>query len=54
VLQKGVLHKFEQDNMFHQVLQPEQVSTILQELRGGITRRHFSFDITMRKILDVG
>jgi hypothetical protein len=30
VLQKGVLYKIGQDNMFRQVLQPKQVSTILQ------------------------
>jgi hypothetical protein len=30
------------------------MSTILQELHGGIARGHFSFDITMRKILDAG
>jgi hypothetical protein len=30
------------------------VSTILQELHGGVARRHFSFDIIMRKILDAG
>jgi hypothetical protein len=27
---------------------------ILQELHGGVTRGHFFFDVTVRKILDVG
>ncbi len=30
------------------------MSTILQELRGGVVGRHFSYNITMQKILDVG
>ncbi len=49
---QGVLYKFGQVNMFCQVLQLEQVPTILQELHGGVAGGHFSFDITMRKILD--
>ncbi len=53
MFQKRILHKLEQDNMFHWVLQPEHVSTILQELHRGVAWRHLSFDITMRKILDV-
>ncbi len=40
--------------MFCQVLQLEHVSIILQELHGGVIGGHFSFDIIMRKILDVG
>jgi hypothetical protein len=30
------------------------VSIILQELHGGVIGGHFSFDIIVRKILDVG
>ncbi len=50
----GLLYKFGQDNWFCRVLQLEQVSTILQELHGGVARRHFSFDIIVQKILDAG
>ncbi len=52
MLQEGVLYRFGQVNRFCQVLQLEQVPTFLQELHGGVARRHFSSDITMKKILD--
>jgi hypothetical protein len=54
VFQERIPYKFGQDNKFRQVLQPEQVPTILQELHGGVARGYFSFDIIVRKILDVG
>jgi hypothetical protein len=54
VFQERVPYKFEQDNKFCQVLQPKQVPTILQELHGGVTGGYFSFDIIVKKILDVG
>jgi hypothetical protein len=54
VLQKGILYKFGQDSRFCRVLQWENVSTILQELHGGIVGGHLSFDIIMRKIMDDG
>jgi hypothetical protein len=41
VLQKGILYKFGQDNQFRQVWQPKQMSTILQELHGGIIGGYF-------------
>jgi hypothetical protein len=47
VFQKGKLHKFRQDNRFYRVLQPEQLSTILQELHGGVEGRHLFTDITV-------
>jgi hypothetical protein len=40
--------------MFCQILQPKHVSKVLQELHGGIARGHLSFDIIVKKILDVG
>ncbi len=52
VLQEGVLYIFGQDNKFCQVLQPKKVPTILQELHGGVARRHFSSNVTMTQILD--
>ncbi len=52
VLQEGVLYIFGQDNKFCQVLQPKEVPTILQELHGGVARRHFSSNVTMTQILD--
>ncbi len=36
MFREGVLYKFGQDNKFRQVLQLKQVSTILQELHGGV------------------
>ncbi len=54
MLQEGVLYIFEQDNKFCRILQLEHVSIVLQELHGGVTRGHFSFDIIVRKILDAG
>jgi hypothetical protein len=54
VLQKGILYRFGQDNKFRPILQPKLVSTILQELHGGTIKRHFFFDITMRKFMDAG
>jgi len=53
VFQERVPYKFGQDNKFRQVLQPEQISTILQELHEGVTKGYFSFDIIVRMILDV-
>jgi hypothetical protein len=46
--------KRRQDNIFHRILQLKQMFTILQELHGGIAKRHFSSNINMQKILDVG
>jgi len=43
VFQKGTLYRFGQDNQFHQVLQPKQVSKVLQQLCGGIARGHFFY-----------
>jgi len=40
--------------MFCQVLEPEHISTILQELHGGVIGGHLSFDIIVKKIMDVG
>jgi hypothetical protein len=54
MLQKGALYKFGQDNKFHQILQPKQVSIVLQELHGGVAGRHFSSNIIVQKILDAG
>ncbi len=54
VFQERIPYKFGQDNKFCQVLQQEQVRTILQELHGRVAGRYFSFDIIVRKILDVG
>jgi hypothetical protein len=53
MFQKGILYIFGQDNMFCRILQPKQVSTIMQKLHGGVAGKHFSFDIVVRKILDV-
>jgi hypothetical protein len=52
MLQNGVLYIFGQDNMFRHVLQPKHVPTILQKLHSEVGGRHFSLDITMKKILD--
>jgi hypothetical protein len=52
VFQEGVLYRFGHVNRFCQVLQLEQVPTILQELHGGVVGGHFSSDITMKIILD--
>jgi hypothetical protein len=54
VFQEGLLYKFGQDNRFRQILQPKHVPIVLQELHGGVVGGHFSFDITVKKILDVG
>ncbi len=54
MFQERVPYKFGQDNKFRQVLQLEQVLAILQELHGGVAEGYFSFDIIVRKILDVG
>ncbi len=54
MLQEEIMYRFGQNNKFHQILQLNQVSTILQELHGGVTRRHFSSNIIVQKILDVG
>jgi hypothetical protein len=48
---KGELYWFKQDNKFCQILQLEQVSTVLQEFHGGIARGYFSSNIRMKKIL---
>jgi hypothetical protein len=48
MLQEGVLYKFGQDNMFCQVLHPEHVSKVLQELHGGVVGGYFSFDIIVK------
>ncbi len=53
MLQKGILYIFGQDNMFRQILQLKQVSTIMQNLHGGVVGNHFFFNIIMQKILDV-
>jgi hypothetical protein len=53
-LQKGVLYIFGQDNRFRQVLQPKQAFIVLQELHGGVIKRHLSFDFIVQKILDAG
>ncbi len=50
MLQKGALYRFGQDNWFRQVLQPKQVSKVLQQLRGGIVGEHFFSDIIVQKI----
>jgi hypothetical protein len=42
------------DNKFCHVLQLKQVPIILHELHNGIEGGHFSLDIIVRKILDVG
>ncbi len=54
MLQKGVLNRFGEDNKFHWVLQLKQITKILQELHGRLARRLLSFNIIMRKILNVG
>jgi hypothetical protein len=54
VLKKGVLYRFEQDNRFCQILQPEHVSIVLQELHGGVARKNLINKINVQKILDVG
>jgi hypothetical protein len=52
VVQEGVLNRFGQDNKFHQVLQPEQMPTILQKLHATVLKGHSSSNITLRKILE--
>jgi hypothetical protein len=54
VLQNGILYRFGQDNKFCHVLQLERVPTILQELHNGFGGRHFSLNIMVKKILDLG
>ncbi len=54
VLQNVILYRFGQDNMFRCVLKPQQMPIILQELHSGVSGRHFSLDIKMKKILNVG
>jgi hypothetical protein len=46
----GTLYRFGQDNRFRQVLQPKQVSKVLQQLRGGIVGGHFLSNIIVQKI----
>jgi hypothetical protein len=47
-----VFRCLEQDNKFHNVLQHEQVPTILQELHSGVGGGHCFSNIMVRKILD--
>jgi hypothetical protein len=53
MLQNNAFCRFGQDNKFCHVLQLDYVPFISKELHGGIGGRYFSFDIIMRKFLDV-
>ncbi len=53
IFEDGVFYQFGQVNRFYCVLQ-QGLPTILQELHIRVAKRHFSLDIIVMKILDVG
>jgi hypothetical protein len=53
-LEKGVLHKRGHDVALRRMLDSSQAEIVIRELHCGTAGRHFFYEITSQKILDVG
>ncbi len=48
------MYRVGQDNKMHKCLTTSKAQIVLKELHEKMVGRHFSLDITIKKILDVG
>jgi hypothetical protein len=53
-LKKEIMYRVGQDNKMHKCLTTSKAQIVLKELHEKMVGRHFSLDITIKKILDVG
>jgi len=53
-MKKGIMYRMGQDNRLRRCLIASKTHIVLKELHEGVVGKHFTADITTKKILDVG